>query len=71
MVRVSNDDDGQDMGVITVLDDMAHETIADFLGVGSGGAPGDWEHCLNEGMWGHSGQTSRMDTDLNIDLTVD
>ena len=54
------------MAVITVLDNMAHETIADFLGVEAGGAPGDWEHCLDDDMWGHSGQTSRIDTNMNL-----
>ena len=32
-----------------VLDDTTHETIADFLGDEGGGAPGDWEHCLDRG----------------------
>ena len=41
------------------LDDTTHETIADFLGVEAGGAPGDWEHCLDRGMWGHYGRPSR------------
>ena len=34
------------------LDDTSqtrHETIADFLGVDAGGAPGDLEHCLDRG----------------------
>ena len=59
------------MAVITVLDNMAHETIADFLGVEAGGAPGNWEHCLDGDMWGHSDQPYRINTNSNIQLTVD
>ena len=44
------------------LDDTSqttHETIADFLGVDAGGAPGNLEHCLDPGMWGRYGRPSR------------
>ena len=54
-----------------VLDDTRHENIADFLGVEAGGAPGNWEYCLDGGMWGHSGKSSRIDTNSNMDLNVD